>query len=203
MDPQILRRFEINREFKKELKDRRFKNNSISTTKYNCLTFLPKDLFVQFTKMANFYFLILTLLELVPKISSDGGFESMLLPLCFVVGVSMIKDIFEDRKRYLGDKEENNRTVNYIPRGTNEFITKTSSDIQVGCIVRVKENEFFPCDLLLLNSAIPKGICYVETKSLDGETNLKHKQAHKDIFRMALDDHGVSNNFTGAVIECE
>lgn len=34
---------------------------------------------------------------------------------------------------------------------------------------------------MLLYSKDPKGRCYVETKNLDGETNLKMKIAHKDI----------------------
>lgn len=38
--------------------------------------------------------------------------------------------------------------------------------------------------MVLLVSSDPKGICYIETKSLDGETNLKHKISHKDIQRM-------------------
>jgi magnesium-transporting ATPase (P-type) len=43
----------------------------------------------------------------------------------------------------------------------------------------------------------------VETKNLDGETNLKHKQANKDVYRLAGDDVEVSKNFNGAVIECD
>ena len=39
------------------------------------------------------------------------------------------------------------------------------------------EKEYFPCDMILLNSSNPNGVCYVETKNLDGETNLKHKKA--------------------------
>jgi len=31
--------------------------------------------------------------------------------------------------------------------------------------------------MILLSSSSPKGICYIETKNLDGETNLKHKQS--------------------------
>jgi len=51
----------------------------------------------------------------------------------------------------------------------------------VGNIVKCLNNEFFPADLVLLNSSGRKGICYIETKNLDGETNLKHKMASKDI----------------------
>jgi len=69
--------------------------------------------------------------------------------------------------------------------------------------VKVKENEFFPCDLLLLQSSIPKGIGYVETKNLDGETNLKHKQAHKEILKLAKSEDEIMTNFNGMMIECE
>lgn len=45
----------------------------------------------------------------------------MLLPLGFVVIVSMIKDIFEDMKRHESDKKENNRKVLVGNPQTNEF----------------------------------------------------------------------------------
>jgi magnesium-transporting ATPase (P-type) len=116
-EPMPPRLFEVNTEFRSEQKDRVFKHNGISTAKYNCLTFLPLNLFHQFSKMANAYFLLLTLMELIPEINSAGGFESMLIPLIMVVGISMTKDLFEDRKRHTADSEENNRTVNFVTRG--------------------------------------------------------------------------------------
>ena len=71
----------------------------MTTTKYTCLSFFPKNLFEQFSKMANFYFLFLTLLQCVPGLLDLYGAAVTLMPLTFVVGVSMIKDAFEDNKR--------------------------------------------------------------------------------------------------------
>lgn len=42
--------------------------------------------------------------------------------------------------------------------------------------------------MVLFSSSSPKGICYVETKSLDGETNLKHKQAHSNVYDLIQSD---------------
>ena len=55
------------------------------------------------------------------------------------------------------------------------MIVTKSENIQVGCLVKVHENEFFPCDMVMVTSSLPKGIAFVETKNLDGETNRKQK----------------------------
>ena len=63
-----------------------------------------------------------------------------LMPLLFVVGISMIKDAFEDNKRRQQDEAENNMQCEAAPRGTTQLQTLRSLELQVGCIVRVKEN---------------------------------------------------------------
>lgn len=37
--------------------------------------------------------------------------------------------------------------------------------------------------MLIIGSSDTKGLAYIETKNLDGETNLKHKTVPKDVFR--------------------
>lgn len=69
--------------------------------------------------------------------------------------------------------------------------------------MKVKQDQFFPADILVLNTSLPKGICYVETKNLDGETNLKHKQVEKSILRLASSEQACIDNFVGAQIQCE
>ena len=65
----------------------------------------------QFSQMANLYFLLLTCLECIPAISESGGYPVLAFPLAFVVGLSMIKDAYEDYARHKNDMEENNRTA--------------------------------------------------------------------------------------------
>jgi phospholipid-translocating ATPase len=90
-----------------KLEMEQFPANEIRTTKYTILTFLPKNLFEQFHRMANFFFLFIAALNFVPEINSFGK-EVAMLPLLFVLSVTAIKDIFEDRRRYLSDRELNN-----------------------------------------------------------------------------------------------
>ncbi|KAL8692163.1 MAG: hypothetical protein Q9218_002759 [Villophora microphyllina] len=49
--------------------------------------------------------------------------------------------------------------------------------IQVGDFVRLYNEDQIPADVVVLATSDPDGQCYVETKNLDGETNLKVRQA--------------------------
>ena len=46
--------------------------------------------------MANLYFLILGIMECFPSISDSGGQPVVFYSLALVIGISMIKDIYED-----------------------------------------------------------------------------------------------------------
>jgi len=59
-----------------------------------------------------------------------------------------------------------------------------------------------PCDVILLQSSEPKGVCFIETKNLDGETNLKIKNVNKDLCTLFSNEEASFNNLSGK-INCE
>ena len=99
----------------------------------------------------------------------------------FVVCLSAVKDMFEDLKRHNSDNFENNRPVMRLDKTQKKFVPSKWKHLQVGEIIMVEQDQFFPSDLILLRSSNAGGLAYVETKNLDGETNLKHKTALKDL----------------------
>ncbi|XP_052173708.1 phospholipid-transporting ATPase 3 [Diospyros lotus] len=151
----------------------KFRANSISTTKYHVLTFLPKGLFEQFRRVANLYFLMISILSSTPV--SPVSPITNVLPLSIVLFVSLVKEAWEDWKRFQNDMAINNNSVEVLLGQRWERVPWKS--LQVGDIVRVKQDGFFPADLLFLAGTNSDGVCYVETANLDGETNLKIRKA--------------------------
>lgn len=49
--------------------------------------------------------------------------------------------------------------------------------LEVGDIVLLRDNEQIPADIVVLSTSDSENMCYVETKNLDGETNLKPRKS--------------------------
>lgn len=152
----------------------KYVDNHISTAKYNIATFLPKFLFEQFSKFANIFFLFTAALQQIPGLSPTNRYTTI-GPLIVVLMVSAGKELVEDYRRKQADKALNMSKARVL-RGSSFTETKWIN-VAVGDIVRVESEEPFPADLVLLASSEPEGLCYIETANLDGETNLKIKQA--------------------------
>ena len=89
--------------------NRGYLSNHIKTTKYTIWSFLPKNLFEQFHRLANLYFVFIALLNWVPVVNAIGKKIAM-IPLLFVLSVTAVKDAFEDWRRYKSDKTINHQT---------------------------------------------------------------------------------------------
>ncbi|XP_044131039.1 phospholipid-transporting ATPase IC-like, partial [Bufo gargarizans] len=180
------------------LKRSKYATNEIQTSKYNVITFLPLNLFEQFRRIANAYFLLLLIIQLIPQISTVSWYTT-LIPLVIVLGITAIKDLADDISRHKMDNEINNRSSDVIKEGS--FQKTKWKDIHVGDIVRIKKDEFIPADMLLLSSSEPNSLCYVETAELDGETNLKFKMSLEVTDTFLQEEHELSK-FEG-MVECE
>lgn len=197
-------------------------SNFIRSSRYTLWSFLPKQIFFQFSKLANAYFLTIGILQMIPGLSTTGTYTTI-GPLIAFVAISMGKEGWDDYRRYRLDKLENSteawvldpaRSVSAEKRqGTlqekfwrrgdvegeiqeldevaemdNENASWSQDEaahwskvrweqIRVGDIIRLRRDDNVPADTILLHATGPNGIAYIETMALDGETNLKSKQA--------------------------
>ncbi|XP_018558087.1 phospholipid-transporting ATPase IC [Lates calcarifer] len=180
------------------IKKSRYSGNAIKTYKYNVLTFLPLNLYEQFKRAANLYFLALLILQIIPDISTLPWYTT-LIPLVVVLGITAIKDLVDDLARHRMDKEINNRKCEVLLDG--RFQESKWRNIEVGDVVRLKKNDFIPADILLLSSSNPNSLCYVETAELDGETNLKFKMGLRVTDERLQEERQLAE--FDALIECE
>ena len=71
----------------------------------------------------------------------------------------------------------NHETHTHVRRN-GSFLKVEWSKVVVGDLVKVEQEEIFPADLILMNSSIEGGVAFIETASLDGEKNLKPRNAY-------------------------
>ncbi|KAF5005880.1 hypothetical protein FDECE_7693 [Fusarium decemcellulare] len=196
-------------------------SNFIRSSRYTIWDFIPKQLIFQFSKLGNFYFLVVGSIQMVPGLSTVGRWTTI-APLAVFVAFSMAKEGYDDYRRYRLDRVENRseawilgervtektrlrhtekmrrRKKEKVPENGEEHMledleagatttAKTSSDgdwtsvqwqnVRVGDVIRLRRDDPVPADIVLLHATGPNGIAYIDTMALDGETNLKSKQA--------------------------
>eukprot|EP00041_Stephanoeca_diplocostata_P001543 m.20357 g.20357 ORF g.20357 m.20357 type:complete len:360 (-) comp12127_c0_seq1:3673-4752(-) len=162
-------------------------SNKIRTAKYTWYNFLPKNLWIQFHRVANVYFLFMACLNFIPAIGSFAPIIGF-MPLVFVLSVTAVKDAVEDGRRKTQDKEINNGAARVVvedgdhrhrrhstaglleqPEGSADLRRVGKSgrvcdvawqDVAVGDIVVLKNGDMMPADVLLLHSSDPSGLAY-------------------------------------------
>ncbi|CDZ96254.1 phospholipid-translocating atpase [Phaffia rhodozyma] len=275
--PAVARSIYINQPLPVELLDKkgrvpaamRYSTSQVVTSKYTILTFLPKNLFEQFRRIANIFFLGIAILQFFPKFSTISP-GLVILPLLAVLLITALKDGYEDIKRHQSDRNVNHSVVhtlvgpNYVNHNPMGAKAKTFvkgvrlpqskkkrakqardragfdqivrdehhdipvddatavifpgedlrgirsrdqevaegipedfehdveavdtsgeigwkktiwEDVKVGDFIKIYNNEGFPADVVICATSEEEDVAYIETKNLDGETNLKSRHA--------------------------
>jgi phospholipid-translocating ATPase len=198
-----------------------YANNWIRSTRYSAWNFIPRQLVAQFSKLANFYFLVISILQMIPGLSTTGQFTTI-VPLLFFVTLSIVKEGYDDLRRYRLDKAENNRETLVLRANTSSAFKRGSTDdgsaaspgpealtwerikwqdINVGDIIKLDRNDAAPADLALLHSSGENNVAFVETMALDGETNLKSKQTTAAVSKTIVEQEDVLRTDAEFVVE--
>lgn len=183
-----LAKFELNQErnkFNKEDQERfvsprgnksqhQYPTNAISNAKYNPITFIPIILYEQFKFFFNLYFLLVALSQIVPQLRI-GYLSSYIVPLAFVLTVTMMKEAGDDISRRRRDIEQNNELYEVLNRNNlaDDIKLIPSKNLKVGDLVRINKGTRIPADLILLQSNDHTGEAFIKTDQLDGETDWK------------------------------
>ncbi|EJD46372.1 phospholipid-translocating P-type ATPase [Auricularia subglabra TFB-10046 SS5] len=267
----------------------RYPRNKVRTTKYTPLTFIPKNLYEQFSRVANIYFVLTVVLTISPIFAGPNAILSV-IPIGVILTTTAIKDAIEDLRRAASDEEVNVAAANKLggswrnvnqPRDPRSFIERllglnkpgqtsrgvrklrekekdqpfvplarpgsaledtfgrsaamsvetamcvpmpnesssplvlhrTETDrtsvrsappsgarwertlwkkLVVGDLVLLRDDDQVPADMLVLATSDSDGLCFIETKNLDGETNLKPRRAVRATHALASEDDWAS-----------
>ena len=151
-----------------------FPSNLVSHQKYTKWNIIPKFLFLQFRFFFNFFYLIITLVEIIPAFRI-GFLITYISPLAFVLTISFVKEVWDEVQRKRRDNELNSQTYKLItPHGDQNIM---SQDLLVGHIIEVNAGDRVPADLILLRTSEESGSAFIKTDQLDGETDWKLRRA--------------------------
>ena len=170
----------------------RYPSNKISSTRYTWYSFLPIALLIQFSKVSNTFYAIGAILQSIPEISTNDPLATI-IPLAYVIAVGVLKEALADLKRYKSDNRQNRHPCTLVVREEGGHLGERvvpTQDLRVGDVVRLRDGDIVPADLLLLTTKDAQCEAFNKTASLDGETNLKLKLALRSINETILTNGG-------------
>ena len=157
-------------------------SNKEENHKYSILFFVPIVLFNQFRQFGNFFYLIMTITQFFDALKV-GFLFTYLSPLCMVVGFSMLKELYDDLKRRIQDKETNSKLVTILKLNESGrevvYNNKKSSELEIGDIISLTKNSRVPADIVVLKTfnESKDNQAFIKTDQLDGETDWKLRKA--------------------------
>ena len=143
------------------------------------LTLLPKNLFEQFQRVANIWFLIVSIFQLLPYQLNPTDSWTTVAPLSILILISLAQDAYND---YLLSKKLKrlNESVYGVWNG-QDFIAKKSQDILVGQIILLQMNDLVPADIILLSRSKSNDSIFFDMTNLLGVSTCKKKSGLEKI----------------------
>jgi len=153
-----------------------YPTNTITTSKYTHLNFIPINLMEQFRRVANTYFLLIIVLCSIEEIAPFSPVTSI-MPLVLILTCTGMKDWLEDRKRHKQDNHHNSIPIDRVLLDGSIEVTQ-SKKLRVGDIIKIKQDQEIPADCVVLKGPVNgDGTCRMNTSSLDGENAPKIRRA--------------------------
>ncbi|KAG5472822.1 hypothetical protein LSCM4_02146 [Leishmania orientalis] len=146
--------------------------NLVINSRYTVQNFIFKNLYEQFRRPLNLYFLLVAALQFISVIAPVNPL-STLLPLLFAFTLTALKEGYDDLKRHRQDHAYNHTPRMVLDAGSVAWVTRMNADIRVGDVLLLREDEEIPCDVVVLGAT---SAVYIRTDNLDGEIDLKPKE---------------------------
>ncbi|OHS95070.1 phospholipid-translocating P-type ATPase, flippase family protein [Tritrichomonas foetus] len=169
-------------------------DNYVRTTRYTVFSFIPLTILENFKRVANIYFLLMTVVAFMPWSPITPVVQ--VLPLMFVIAISMLKELIEDLFRFRSDRMYNSILFEVFRGGS--FLKIRSSDIRPGDLIRIQSNVEMPADVLILTTSEPGNLCFVNEVNLNGETAIKQRKALPYYSHLSVPDdvHTIKGHIT-------
>ncbi|GAM27899.1 hypothetical protein SAMD00019534_110750 [Acytostelium subglobosum LB1] len=161
-----------------ELENREFNfpNNKIHIHTYSVLHFLKRFLWHNTFRLGYIYLLLITILQLIPSLSTIGTFTTLGPLLVMVVATFVLQLLTTIQQQRHLDRDVNLKKVSIL-RGA-VFNDVASYKLKPGDVIKVSNNEYIPADLMLLATSDMDNVCMVEQyETADGEVKLSSKSA--------------------------
>ncbi|GET90831.1 phospholipid-translocating P-type ATPase, putative [Leishmania tarentolae] len=146
--------------------------NLVVNSRYTVQNFIFKNLYEQFSRPLNLYFLVVAMLQFISVIAPVNPM-STLLPLLFAFTLTAVKEGYDDVKRHQQDYTYNHTLRLVLDAKNGAWVSRINADIRVGDVLLLRDEEEIPCDVVVLGAS--SGV-YIRTDNLDGEIDLKPRE---------------------------
>ena len=169
--------------FRNSPKNVTFYSNKEENHKYRALFFIPVVLFNQFKQFGNFFYLLLSISQFFKSLQV-GFLFTYVSPLGIVVGFSMLKELYDDIKRRIQDKQINSTLITTLKLSQDDQKKlikqeKKAADLTIGDIIELNKDNRVPADIIVLKTYndSEENQAFIRTDQLDGETDWKLRKA--------------------------